>query len=147
MTSLGSAYEDSTTEFHLVLLCGLDCPRAARREIGTRIASIVSTTVGEDVALLLTELVTNAIKHGDMSGDAVVTISGEVTGTSLRIEVMNPGAAFRPRPVTLGSGSAGGRGLYLVDVMSQAWGVRHEDGETSVWFEVDTQTPVPLPPV
>jgi anti-sigma regulatory factor (Ser/Thr protein kinase) len=146
-TELTAANGLARIPYTLTLLCGLDCPRSAREEVAARVDGVVSQVVGEDLALLVSELVTNVIKHGNTNGDAVVTICGSVIGTTLRTEVTNVGPPFRPRPVSLGSGGVGGRGLYLVDAMSGDWGMRHADGETTVWFEMDLQTPKPLPVV
>lgn len=89
-----------------------------------------------DIAILLTsELVTNAITHGQ--GPITVSLRmGE--HAELRIEVTDadPGP-LRPRHASLDD--AGGRGLYLVDALADSWGAEHRDeGGKRVWFELST---------
>ncbi len=78
--------------------------------------------------LVVSELVTNAVRQGD--GPVRVTL--EAADSSLLVEVFDNGH----RLPTLGDpdlDSPGGRGLHLIDALSESWGVREElDGKT-VW--------------
>jgi DNA-binding NarL/FixJ family response regulator len=83
------------------------------------------------VNILVSELVTNAIKHAHSEADVMVLL----TSTAIRIEVTDTGEGV-PQPKELVQEGTSGRGLAIVDVMSSAWGVvPHEHGKT-VWFEV-----------
>ncbi|MER6710928.1 MULTISPECIES: ATP-binding protein [unclassified Streptomyces] len=86
-----------------------------------------------DIAELLTsELVTNAIVHTDH--DAVLTAT--VGPRGLRVEVRDF-VARRPRlrlPVT--DDGTNGRGLFLVQSLADAWGVRAHGVGKAVWFEL-----------
>ncbi|MDF3298570.1 ATP-binding protein [Streptomyces tropicalis] len=86
-----------------------------------------------DVAELLTsELVTNALVHTDH--DAVLTAC--VAPHGLRVEVRDF-VARRPRPRATGGGhDTHGRGLFLVQSLADAWGVRAHGVGKSVWFEL-----------
>jgi serine/threonine-protein kinase RsbW len=82
-----------------------------------------------DARLLVTELVTNAIRHGRPP----VSLTIEQEGSCLRVDVEDAGAGRplrRPEP-----GADGGWGLLLVESSADRWGVA--DGSTRVWFEID----------
>src|SRR5215207_705578 len=79
--------------------------------------------------LIVSELVTNACKHGQGTIQLVVRsgadgIRAEVEDEGTEVEI----APTDPRP------PRGGWGLYFVDRLADAWGV--EAGESRVWFRV-----------
>ncbi|MFJ8551523.1 ATP-binding protein [Streptomyces sp. NPDC093676] len=83
--------------------------------------------------LLTSELVTNAIIHTDR--DAVLTAT--VSPGRLRVEVRDF-VERRPRPRRPDDGDGThGRGLILVQSLSDAWGVRAHGVGKAVWFELD----------
>ncbi|MFB6848520.1 ATP-binding protein [Streptomyces sp. NPDC056373] len=86
-----------------------------------------------DVAELLTsELVTNAIVHTDH--DAVLTAT--VGPRGLRVEVRDF-VARRPRVrLPVADEGTNGRGLFLVESLADAWGVRPHGVGKAVWFEL-----------
>lgn len=85
----------------------------------------------ERAELVVSELVTNAIRHGRTAPHLLLVLAGEC----LRIEVTDAGSggAVRrhPRPEDVG-----GRGLFLVDAISDRWGSAHEGGHHIVWCEM-----------
>ena len=85
----------------------------------------------EDLRLVLSELVTNAVVHGrGPTIDVRLTADGPV----VRGEVVDEGDGFRtPPPRSLDA--PGGRGLAIVGALTHRWGV--ERGSTHVWFELD----------
>lgn len=89
-----------------------------------------------DVAELLTsELVTNAIVHTDH--DAVLTAT--VGPRGLRVEVRDF-VARRPRMrVAVTDDGTNGRGLFLVQSLADAWGVRAHGVGKAVWFELGAE--------
>jgi anti-sigma regulatory factor (Ser/Thr protein kinase) len=89
-----------------------------------------------DVRLLVSELVTNSVRHSDAHARDVVRMSVSVTETSLRVEVADPGKGFEPKPRDADRTRPGGWGLVLVDELSDRWGVAR-DQLTRVWFEMD----------
>jgi anti-sigma regulatory factor (Ser/Thr protein kinase) len=85
--------------------------------------------------MIITELVTNAVRHGP-GGPVEVAI--EAGGAGLRGEVADPGQGFQTRTLVDHDAEAqGGRGLLLVDVLSDSWGLSAEGSR--VWFEVAAQ--------
>ena len=90
----------------------------------------------EAVQLLVSELVTNSVRHGRLGLSQWIDLCVETTPRSVRVSVTDAGVGFDrpegpPRP-----GDPSGWGLYLVDQMADRWGVTH-DGRTEVWFEIE----------
>ncbi|MBL1115269.1 ATP-binding protein [Streptomyces sp. 110] len=97
--------------------------RSSRRELRRWGLSCYS----ESVALLLTELVTNALCHGYGTD---VDVRMHLTGTRLCLEVRN-GSLARPVPRKADPLDENGRGLVLVDAIADEWGV--SDDGTTTW--------------
>ena len=91
--------------------------------------------VSQDVRLLVSELVTNALRHGNLSPRGSVFVHLRATADSVRVEVSDQGEGFDPSAVP-GPRETSGWGLYLVEQLSARWGVQANDG-THVWFELD----------
>ena len=89
----------------------------------------------EDLQLLMSEVVTNAIRHGGaQDGRAVVIRIVEEPG-EIRVEVSDNGPGFErhaPTPRT-----DGGWGLFFVDKLASRWDVDRSGAQTTVWFEMD----------
>ena len=85
----------------------------------------------QDAELLLSELVSNAVKYG---GDGDIEVTFERYDGRFRTEVVDQGDGFRAIVRERGGVDApGGWGLPLVQTLSDRWGA-HE-GSTHVWFE------------
>ena len=89
-----------------------------------------------DVRLLVSELVTNSVRHSNVRERDRVTMEVEVIGPGLRVEVTDSGRGFTPRPRDEDRSRPGGWGLYLVEQLADRWGVQG-GGETRVWFEIE----------
>ena len=87
--------------------------------------------------LLTTEVVSNAVKHGERGDpDQWIGLVVRAEDGTLRIQVSDSGPGFRPRVVHPGDDDTSGRGLLLLDTLSDRWGVRRHEGRTEVWFEL-----------
>jgi anti-sigma regulatory factor (Ser/Thr protein kinase) len=97
----------------------------------------VPDRLAADLALLVTEVVSNAVRHASADpGDEVVVRL--FANHRIRVEVVDHGPGFeagdREQPR---AARADGWGLYLLDSLSSAWGVDHVGEQTTVWFELD----------
>jgi serine/threonine-protein kinase RsbW len=106
----------------------------ARTDVTERLAALLGASVLEDVRLLVTELITNALRHGRLTAGDRVSVKASVDEDVVRIEVRDPGndgdVALR-EPGARG----GGYGLYLVEQLARRWGVDRRHG-TVVWCEL-----------
>lgn len=89
-----------------------------------------------DVRLLVSELVTNSVRHSGVQHHDTVRMQVQVTESTLRVEVADPGEGFAPKPRDADRSRPGGWGLYLVDQLADRWGVAR-DHLNRVWFEMD----------
>jgi anti-sigma regulatory factor (Ser/Thr protein kinase) len=90
----------------------------------------------DDMRLLVSELVTNSIRHAEGDTTGTVGLHVHVDGHKLRVEVTDAGDGFEPSPRTADQSKASGWGLYLVDRLADRWGVMR-NSLTHVWFEID----------
>ncbi|MFI6344934.1 ATP-binding protein [Streptomyces sp. NPDC050560] len=128
----------------------------ARRKMRAQLRiSGVPDTVVDDAVLILSELLSNACRHGRPLGDALagdgdVRAGWHVDGCGdLTVEVTDGGGPTRPIPATPSVTARGGRGLTIIRALADEWGVRDEQGEVTVWAVVhepgsgDDRAPVP----
>jgi GAF domain-containing protein/anti-sigma regulatory factor (Ser/Thr protein kinase) len=99
----------------------------------------LGTQTAQDLRLLATELVANAVRHtGILQGSVEVQV--RLDRGLVHLSVLDDGPGFEPpaRPVQAPDGP-GGWGLYLVDQCARRWG--NERGERHrVWLELEAQT-------
>lgn len=111
-------------------------PRSAT-QARHRVVVAVGGRLGEQAAhalgLLVSEVVTNAILHGGGGGELDLSVA--TSDHAIRVEVVNSGPGFVPRPRALAPDAIGGWGLYLVEQLASSWGVSCSD-RTTVWFEL-----------
>jgi len=96
----------------------------------------VEEDVMADVRLLVSELVTNSVRHSGVGPPSSVGLDVAVDARTIRVEVRDPGTGFEPRPRAIDRTRPGGWGLYLVDRLADRWGVVRNHF-TRVWFEID----------
>jgi anti-sigma regulatory factor (Ser/Thr protein kinase) len=120
--------------FGLVLPAGVHAAWAARRAIAQN-APKLAPSLKDDLSLLVTELVTNAVQHG-AGDDRPIRVEFRRQGDRIRVEVVDPGSAFEPPDPPTNGNSSGGWGLFLVDQIAERWGVSPAPVGTCVWFEV-----------
>lgn len=111
-------------------------PAAARSVISEVYADLDQETA-DAARLLISELVTNSVQHGEGPTVTVLAYSGRPD--VIHCEVIDDGAGFVPG--TPSSRPAGGWGLQLVARLASRWGVR--DDTTRVWFDLPIAGPAP----
>jgi integral membrane sensor domain MASE1/anti-sigma regulatory factor (Ser/Thr protein kinase) len=92
-----------------------------------------------NVRLLVSELVTNSIRHAHTPAWASIDLLATAFADRVRVEVGDHGPGFDPRPPDPDRDSPSGWGLYLVDQLADRWGVSGTDGNR-VWFEIDRES-------
>jgi anti-sigma regulatory factor (Ser/Thr protein kinase) len=111
----------------------------ARRLMKAELDGRVPTHVLPDVALLLTELVANGVRHGGGDDASELHVRFEGRPPALYVEVENPdhtpGRVGLRQPDMV---AGGGLGLHIVERVASRWGVR-EKPRTAVWFELDCE--------
>ena len=119
--------------FRLSIDGGAHAAGKARREIA-RLRADLDPPLLESVRLLVTELVTNSVRH---AGAGSVELAVLVGSERVRVEIANPGSPFEPVLREADPSTDEGWGLFLVDRISDSWGVVEEDAGTQrVWFEL-----------
>lgn len=112
---------------------------AARRHISETLADLPEQ-LRETAELLVSELVTNAIRHG--GGPDVAVSVDLVPGERVGIGVTDDGHGY-PVLRTPKVSDTHGRGLQLVGLLADRWGMRRNRGSTAktVWFELAVTRP------
>jgi anti-sigma regulatory factor (Ser/Thr protein kinase) len=111
-----------------------EAPASARRAVGG-LSGRVSEGRLRDVLLLVSELVTNAVRHATGEQLRLVVTMDE---RALRVEVHDRGEGFALRAPAPDPARPSGWGLFLVAELADRWGVDHAP-RTRVWFEMDPE--------
>jgi anti-sigma regulatory factor (Ser/Thr protein kinase) len=87
----------------------------------------------ETLRLLVTELVTNSVKH---TGADTVLLKVLVGSRAVRTEVFDGGPGFDPATTGSPARDHTGWGMFLVERLAERWGVNGDGSATRVWFEL-----------
>lgn len=139
----GSAAEDGTAPppaapfaLELELERDVGAPARARSAFAERLGELaIDGPTGQLLVLLVSEVVSNAVRHSSGPADARIGLLASADGQRIRVAVSDGGEGFTPRqrdPEGLGDGY----GLYLLEKSAAGWGVETAGG-TTVWFELD----------
>ena len=126
---------DSRRAWHLTLPMARQAPglaRAATREVLT---SWQVAHLAESALLIVSELVTNSVKH---SQGSLLRLQMQATGTRIRIEVHDADPRW-PQPCTPAALDESGFGLVLVNALADKWGVCDDATGKAVWVELETE--------
>lgn len=99
--------------------------------------------VRDDARLLITELVSNSVRHAALRADQRIRILARWSGRRLKVVVRDRdhgrpariAGSIRPAP-----GAESGWGLFIVNQLATRWGAIH-DGGPGYWFELDASPP------
>jgi anti-sigma regulatory factor (Ser/Thr protein kinase) len=120
-----------------VIPLGVGAPALARNVVLRCLGGRVAPSVIRDAELLVSELVTNSVRHSGSPAGADVVVRVSLAAGACRLEVEDPGrgSAFASRPPD--SAAVTGMGLNLVRMLSERWGVvRSHDAPTCVWAQL-----------
>jgi anti-sigma regulatory factor (Ser/Thr protein kinase) len=112
---------------------------ARRRLIGDLSEAGVFEATACDAGLVLSELISNALRHATPLQGSVVRVAWWLDDDCLEIAVSDGGGPTMPAVNEPGNSAIGGRGLGIVDRLSLRWGVCTSpdgEGETTVWAEL-----------
>lgn len=110
-------------------------PAVAREAMRELCRDLIEGDMLTDAELLVSELVTNALRHGD----GRIVLRGALDADKLMVEVIDEGGGFEHELRRRDFDDVGGWGLGLVEDLASRWGV-HE-GTTHVWFELERPGP------
>jgi anti-sigma regulatory factor (Ser/Thr protein kinase) len=119
---------------------GAQAPRVARSVVAEWLADHVAPSVLETALLLVSELVSNSVRHSGVPEGEAVVVRVELWRDGFRLEVEDRGrdGVIAPRPPDVLRG--GGMGLQMVQTLSERWGVvRAAEGPTCVWAQLPRQ--------
>ena len=111
-----------------------DAACTARCAVTQRFRAEVAEKALDDVRLLVTELITNALRHAGLRPGDRVLLRARLEDEKMRVEVHDPGRDGEVEPREP-KGRGGGYGLFLLERIAQRWGVERNGG-TVVWFEM-----------
>jgi anti-sigma regulatory factor (Ser/Thr protein kinase) len=129
------AEEECGTRLELRLHADPAAVAASRRSIDAVPEIARDPQLRLNMQLVVSELVTNGVRHGGAVGPLWVRLV--VKPDTVRLEVVDTGAGFDRRAVLqtpLDPAAVSGRGLHLVDAVADRWGLLY-DGQTIVWAE------------
>jgi len=130
------------------ILIGVQAPGIARRVVAQWLADHVAPSVLETALLLVSELVSNSVRHSGVPEGEELLVRVHLWHDGCRLEVEDPGCdgVIAPQPPDPTRG--GGMGLHLVQALSERWGLdRIAAGGTRVWAQLPRApliAPVPV---
>lgn len=133
------AHVDDRPDRHherVALTYGPEGPAQARAAVLAVAGRLGLAPLADDLALVVSELVTNAVLHARPPLELEIDV--EDGGVTL---VVRDGAPDPPRPRGAGPSAEGGRGLHLVDELSQATGVAPDPPGKRVWAALGHRAP------
>src|SRR4051794_7459170 len=102
----------------------------ARTKVCDAIEPHLDDGADQTLKLLVSEVVTNAVRHGSSTQPVELHASWNA---EIRVSVQDHGNGFTPAPRVGAVDEPGGFGLFLVGQLADRWGVETDDG-TTVWF-------------
>lgn len=107
---------------------------AARSCLAERLAHLPRDLV-DDALLVLSELLGNAVRH-TVASAGHLEVRWSATPCAVRLEVVDGGGG-EPRVSDRGEGAVSGRGMAIVEALSQSWGTTAlDDGRRAVWSRI-----------
>ncbi|WP_251058513.1 MULTISPECIES: ATP-binding protein [unclassified Streptomyces] len=117
-----------------------DSVPAARRRAAWLAVAWGQPQAAADVALLTSELTTNALLHGSV-WDRYLRVEVELTEAVLRVAVTDPKGERRPGLRAAADDDQYGRGLHIVSALAERWGASERVVGKTVWAELGITGP------
>jgi anti-sigma regulatory factor (Ser/Thr protein kinase) len=111
--------------------------RLARHALADQMdAAGVSGVERDDAILVLSELVSNSVKHAAALPSGEIAVRWAVSADEVHIEITDGGGATMPRAGVAALSALGGRGLEIVRTLCRRWGVIEGEQGVTVWADV-----------
>lgn len=116
-------------------------PGIARKITADFVSDRLPAVRSDDVVLMVSEIVDNAVRHGGPESDGQIGLQLEADDSVIRVSVADGGHRFTFDRLNLdGHKDRPHWGLVVVDKLANRWG-RSLDGRKTVWFEIDRLAP------
>ena len=120
-------------QLDLTVGLSVDAPRQARHSLAVYREQI-EESVFDDLCVLTSELVTNAVQHSGRPPRDPIAITVTPGPDILRVDVTDGGACTTPLRARSFEPPSG---LQYVELMSNRWGSEADNDTCRVWFEID----------
>ncbi len=111
----------------------------ARRHLSTELdGSGLSPQVLDDLLLIVTELISNALRHADAMPSGDIGVNWLIDAGSITVSVTDGGGNQLPHTVDAAPDATSGRGMAIVAALADDWGIRHAEGVVTVWARLAT---------
>jgi integral membrane sensor domain MASE1/anti-sigma regulatory factor (Ser/Thr protein kinase) len=110
---------------------------ARARDAFSALRGELAEQVHADFELLVTELVSNSVRHAGLRPRESIHMRAAASGAVLRVEVSDSGTGFDPGAARPAPDGSAGWGLLLADRLADRWGVVRDGALTTVWAEKD----------
>jgi serine/threonine-protein kinase RsbW len=124
----------SDSRIRFAVAGGPQAPERVRAWLQRRV-SWLSEEGRQQLLLLSSELINNAIRHGGASDGELIGLAIWPTDHGIGVEVSDAGPGFMPHGRQTPLDEPGGWGLVLVETLAERWGVER-GSRTRVWFEL-----------
>ena len=121
-----ASHSETATTWRIVLEGGSAAPRRARHEIAAHLNGELGAERTQDAVLLVGELVTNSVFHAATGAAHEIVVELVIGLDDVRIAVTDGGSPNVPMVQPLDPTKPGGRGLFLVDTLSDRWGMTRQ---------------------
>lgn len=111
----------------------------ARGLASATLSSWGAESLHDDVLLLVSELVTNAVVHAGTYLDLTLVLQADAVEVS--VTDRHPGRVLHAPRAAVEDDSEGGRGLLLIAALAASWGVDYTDRTKRVWFRLPLDVP------
>jgi anti-sigma regulatory factor (Ser/Thr protein kinase) len=110
-------------------------PAAVGRARRALVGLAVAETVRADIALVMSELVTNSIRHAGLAPSDPISVHITSDAERVRLTVRDGGPGYTPP--ARDRLTSGGQGCVIVAALSDRWGIENEGDGCTVWCEFE----------